>query len=428
MKTLVVDDELVSRKKLQKIMEGFGKCEATDRGEVAIKVFKKSLENETLFDLITLDIAMPGIDGKTVLHEIREIEREKKVPRDKLVKIIMVTCHSDRDTIVASMQEKCNDYIVKPFDREIILKKLEKIELGERAISPDIEDSQASPLETKESVIDDIIFRFKHGEIDLPSLPQITIKFKEMVNRGTNLQEVADLLKQDPSISFKLISVANSVFYRGMVENKTVGQAIGRLGLNTTRRYVDAIAYRAFFTTANKKYIEFIENLWKHSLSCAYASQIVCDVLKIKLPDDAFTMGLLHDIGKLVLLQIVGELEIKGQLGKDVSSKELFNDLDTHHGKFGAALLKRHRFSEGYAKIAFYHDSLQEADPISNDIIVVHFSNLLVKSIGYNPSHQSEIDLENAESTRLLKLDSEIIPEIKEQVKKHMEWISGYLD
>ena len=127
MKTLVVDDELVSRKKMQKIMENFGECEAVESGSAAIATFKKALESWMPFDLITLDVLMPKMDGTEVLYTIREIEKEKKIPGEKQVKILMVTSHSDKDTIITSIQAGCDDYIVKPFDREVIIKKLEKL-------------------------------------------------------------------------------------------------------------------------------------------------------------------------------------------------------------------------------------------------------------------------------------------------------------
>ena len=443
MKTLVVDDELVSRKKMQKIMEGLGECEAVESGTAAIAAFKKALESGMSFDLITLDIAMPEMDGTEVLYTIREIEKEKNIPKEKQVKIIMVTSHSDKDTIVTSIQAECDDYIVKPFDRETIIEKIEKIKSGQRISRADMEDIQASspettppetkppeakPPETKSSIIEEIIFRFKQGEITLPSLPQISIKFKELIDKSANLQEIADLLKQDVAVSFKLISVSNSVYYRGVTEYKTLGQAISRLGLNTTRQYVEAISNRSLYATTNKKFVELIEKLWEHSLSCAYASQIVYEVLKLKLEDDAFTMGLLHDIGKLVLLQIFGELEIKGKLGEEVSRMELLNNLRTHHGKFGGILLKTWQFSNGYVKIAMYHDNLEEADPISRDLLVVHFANLLVKSMGYDLAQQAEIDLQDTESTRLLKLDATMIDEIKDKVKGRIKEMRQYFD
>ena len=130
MRILVVDDEFVSRKKMQKIMDSFGdfdECESVQSGSAAITAFKKALGNGMPFDLITLDIAMPEMDGTEVLYNIREIEKQKKVPKEKQVRILMVTSHSDKDTIITSIQAGCNDYIVKPFERKILIKKLEKL-------------------------------------------------------------------------------------------------------------------------------------------------------------------------------------------------------------------------------------------------------------------------------------------------------------
>jgi len=140
MKILVVDDELVSRKKMQKIMVNFGECEEFESGSEAITAFKKALENRTPFDLITLDIVMPELDGIEVLFEIREIENLKNIPEEKQVKILMVTSHSDRDNIITSIQAGCNDYIVKPFDREMVIEKLENIKSGKRLSVADMED------------------------------------------------------------------------------------------------------------------------------------------------------------------------------------------------------------------------------------------------------------------------------------------------
>ena len=321
--------------------------------------------------------------------------------------------------------EKFNDQ--EQMKQTIAILKKRVNELEECPGAAGKEDVQASPPGTSTNILDQIIYIFKRGEISLPALPQITIKFKEMVNKGAGLQEIAFLLQQDAAISSKLISISNSVYYGSLVEHKTLGQAVARLGLTTTRQYVDAISNRALYVTRNKKFLEFIEKLWEHSLSCAYASQIVSEVLKLKLPDDAFTLGLMHDIGKLVLFQAVGELQIKEKLGKKVDSAELYNTVDTHHGKFGAALLKRWNFSSGYVEIATYHDNLEEADPISKELLLVHFANLLVKSMGNGQSSQSGNDIENAESARLLKIDSTIIDDLKGKVKERMEKMAGIL-
>ena len=83
MKTLVVDDEVISRKKLQKILSNLGECEAVEGGKAAITVFEKALKEKDPFDLVTLDIVMPEMDGTEALVELRELEKEAGVRRKK---------------------------------------------------------------------------------------------------------------------------------------------------------------------------------------------------------------------------------------------------------------------------------------------------------------------------------------------------------
>ena len=71
MKTLIADDELVSRKKMEKIMEAFGECKTVETGKAAVAAFSESLKNGEPFDLVTLDIMMPDMDGLRALVEIR---------------------------------------------------------------------------------------------------------------------------------------------------------------------------------------------------------------------------------------------------------------------------------------------------------------------------------------------------------------------
>lgn len=125
-KTLVVDDELVSRNKMRKILESFGECEAVGSGKTAIAAFREAWENWSPFDLIALDISMPGMDGIDVLLEIKSMEKEKNMSEAKRVKIMMVTSHSDKENLNTCFSAGCDDYVVKPFDREMIIAKLEK--------------------------------------------------------------------------------------------------------------------------------------------------------------------------------------------------------------------------------------------------------------------------------------------------------------
>ncbi len=127
MKILVVDDEMVSREKMKMIMNHFGECEAVENGAEAVEKFVGAWNGWSPYDLIALDVQMPEMNGVEVLNRIRALEREKSVPESKRVKVVMVTARSDKDTIMTSIQAGCNDYVVKPFDKTIVAKKLTQL-------------------------------------------------------------------------------------------------------------------------------------------------------------------------------------------------------------------------------------------------------------------------------------------------------------
>ena len=283
------------------------------------------------------------------------------------------------------------------------------------------EDSKKAPEQRKGDFLKEINARLKKGEIDLPSYPDINVKFKKLLEKGAKVAQISNLLRKDVSISSKLISISNSPYYRGLEENKSLEQAISRLGLATTKNCVAVISNRALYTTSNKEYSAYLKDLLEHSLSCAYASEFISKHLKFNKPDQFFTIGLLHDIGRLVLLQIFSELETRGVFGEEIDKTELFDTLNAYHGTFGAALLNKWKLPGEYALVSKYHGNLQEADPITKELQVVHLANLLVKTMGFGREGPEEIDLENADSARLLKMDGQAIAEARDFVKEIME-------
>lgn len=125
MRILVVDDEVVSRKKMMKSVSDLGHCEGVQNGQAAISAVRTALEEWKLYNLITLDISMPDISGTEVLSSIREMETAKGLDDEERATIFMVTSHSDVETVKACVG-KCNGYIIKPFNKEVIMEKLKK--------------------------------------------------------------------------------------------------------------------------------------------------------------------------------------------------------------------------------------------------------------------------------------------------------------
>ena len=129
MRLLIVDDDSKNGKLLAKMVADFGECETVESGKEAISAFKTAWEAWRPFNLIFLDIMMPEIDGREVLHEIRQIEKEKDISDLHQVKIVMVSGMSDKEIVIKCLQEGCDAFIVKPIERKLLIEKMEHLGL-----------------------------------------------------------------------------------------------------------------------------------------------------------------------------------------------------------------------------------------------------------------------------------------------------------
>ena len=123
MKILIVEDDLSSRKFLYKFMCNYGECDITVDGMEGLDAYLMALDEEEPYDLVCLDIMMPKVDGVKVLKTIREIERQRNIEGDKMVKIIMTTALNDVDLVKNTFDSGCEVYATKPID----MKKLENV-------------------------------------------------------------------------------------------------------------------------------------------------------------------------------------------------------------------------------------------------------------------------------------------------------------
>ncbi len=130
MRFLIVDDEITSRKILQKSLKPYGACDFAVNGAEAIISFKKALEEDCPYDLICMDIMMPNIDGQQAVKEIRKFEKEKGIKPKKEVKIIMVTALGDpKNAVEAFYQGRATSYLVKPISVEKLIEEVKKFGL-----------------------------------------------------------------------------------------------------------------------------------------------------------------------------------------------------------------------------------------------------------------------------------------------------------
>ena len=127
MKILIVDDEFVSRKKAQKILSQYGECDIAISGNEALEAFQLAHEDGKPYDLITMDIIMPDMDGIEALHWIREWEQSASTGPGEAAKVLMLTASKAQDSIRSSFQKGCEAYVTKPFNKQDLVTQLSNL-------------------------------------------------------------------------------------------------------------------------------------------------------------------------------------------------------------------------------------------------------------------------------------------------------------
>jgi len=132
-KCLIVEDDFISRRILKELMMScLGcDCDIAINGKEAITSFRMAHEEKQPYDLICMDIMMPGVDGQEALRRIREMEKEMGVPPNMEAKVIMTTALDDPKTVVqAYYKGGATSYIVKPVSKQKLMRELHILGLG----------------------------------------------------------------------------------------------------------------------------------------------------------------------------------------------------------------------------------------------------------------------------------------------------------
>ena len=112
MKVLIVEDDAVSRKMIEILMKPLvDKCDLAKDGLIAKEFFNKAVDNGDRYDLVLLDIMLPGMDGQTLLQEFRKKETQHGILGNKKSKILMVSALSDAGNIMEAFKNQCDGYL-----------------------------------------------------------------------------------------------------------------------------------------------------------------------------------------------------------------------------------------------------------------------------------------------------------------------------
>lgn len=219
----------------------------------------------------------------------------------------------------------------------------------------------------------------------LPTLPHVLLHLLDICHDDTvSYQNFADILRMDPALYIKVISAYS---HNGQVNTNQQPEAtLEQLGVNTIKSIAITSAVQQFFSRNNHERTEFIKQHWYHSLLCATVAESIANLIHYKHPAEAYTAGLLHDIGQLVL-EDAHPSKYTGAFAQ-LSEDKYFHDLEseefgTTHQHVGAELLKRHGNNPFLSDAILYHheaaENILDAHPLvkitnlANQLTSAHF-------------------------------------------------------
>ena len=221
---------------------------------------------------------------------------------------------------------------------------------------------------------------------DLPPLPQVASQAIALVeNPDTSAAQLTKLLGQDTALAARVLKIANSAMFSVQREITTLSQAIMIIGFKALKGIIVAATLRQL----NRKFGKIEKMIWENSTCTAVCAHTITMKLKKSYIDEAFLLGLLHDLGKLVLVRQLPE-EYSEIVKGTTNGKTFYNieqdSLGFAHPLIGALVAKKWNFNPETCQVILHHHD-EVVTPFDNLVdektAIIQFADLLAHKLGY---------------------------------------------
>ncbi|CUU01944.1 MAG: HDOD domain-containing protein [Fimbriimonadales bacterium] len=230
---------------------------------------------------------------------------------------------------------------------------------------------------------------------DLPSLPAVVMQVYQMADDpNVHAQQLAYEIGKDQGFTARLLRVANSAYYGMSRQVGTIEEAVVVLGMNTVKNLALIAATYPLFQRALIGYTPHVSGLWMHSMAVGLIAQTGTRVFDTPVRNEAFTAGLLHDVGKLVISSALPDwmgdlydMVVHRRMPVHEAEKELFGFT---HEEVGALLVERWKLPPRIAAlIRAHHQSLATGD---RACALIEYADYCANQLGYmmNPDAPPE--------------------------------------
>lgn len=231
----------------------------------------------------------------------------------------------------------------------------------------------------------------KNGTVTLPPLPEIANRLLDLLKReDASIEGVSQLIANEPALSASVLRVANSATFGGLRAVAQLDQAIARLGMRQVGHIVTGVVHRSNFETSDPRRQPTLRGLWEHAITVALATRRLAAAGGGD-PGEAFLAGLLHDIGKLVVLRSVDAIEELPGAAR-VTPAVMDELIETLHVEFGHHVLQTWKISDAVCRAALLHHE-PRVSPAETLVLRVQVANAIARKLGADLHPDPDLNL-----------------------------------
>lgn len=300
-----------------------------------------------------------------------------------------------------------------------------KLDLREKKTA----ESTEEPVATADDMGEALKKKILRSLTDLPPMPQVVMKAQQvMSDPGSSFKELGAVIETDQAIAARVLKLANSAYYglRGMVSS--IHQASVVLGFEALGELLTVVGASGLLDNILNGYRLESGFMWQHSLAVAFGSKIIAKKRFPRLENDAFSAGLLHDAGKIVLDPFVYEKEAEFE-AMMADEKTTFLDAENaifgfDHAEVGYEMCQKWGIpeSQGIA-IKFHHyPSLSDGNELAN---ILHLADVIAMKCGIGTGFDATLYEPEAEALTFLQFDENDMVEMGQEVTEAVDKIAS---
>jgi putative nucleotidyltransferase with HDIG domain len=258
------------------------------------------------------------------------------------------------------------------------------------------------------TVLDELAWRVAQGMVDLPLLPGVAMEVTNVAaQENADCRTIAELLRKDQAIAAHVLRVVSSPVYSGRSQIASLQQAVARLGVQKIREISLAIAFRVGVFKL-KGFEQEVASMFQHSVGAAMFAQEIARLTRRNV-EDAFMCGLLHDVGRPVILQAL--VQILNEQKLQVPIAAVVAATGDVHCELGGTLADSWSLPEAVEMSIRHHHSPTPPDAHINSVRITALADELSR-FAFEPDRMPEAQLRQHPSLAPLELYPEMLDKL----------------